>query len=65
MARALIVETRIAVSPAFPDQRRFPEGRNFKQWTGDDSKALMKVQYVHFSVVLKVNDDLPGVFACN
>ncbi|KAJ6607747.1 hypothetical protein B0H10DRAFT_1956000 [Mycena sp. CBHHK59/15] len=23
--------------------RRFPEGRGFKQWTGDDSKALMKV----------------------
>ncbi|KIM77450.1 hypothetical protein PILCRDRAFT_76723, partial [Piloderma croceum F 1598] len=23
--------------------RRFPEGRKFKQWTGDDSKALMKV----------------------
>ncbi|KAJ7469493.1 hypothetical protein FB451DRAFT_1368533 [Mycena latifolia] len=22
--------------------RRFPEGRGFKQWTGDDSKALMK-----------------------
>jgi len=21
----------------------FPEGRGFKQWTGDDSKALMKV----------------------
>ncbi|KAH9027218.1 hypothetical protein EDB85DRAFT_1893036 [Lactarius pseudohatsudake] len=25
------------------DQRHFPEGQNFKQWTGDDSKALMKV----------------------
>lgn len=23
--------------------RRFPHGRGFKQWTGDDSKALMKV----------------------
>ncbi|KAG2345085.1 hypothetical protein BDR05DRAFT_881358, partial [Suillus weaverae] len=21
----------------------FPEGRGYKQWTGDDSKALMKV----------------------
>ncbi|KAK6981749.1 hypothetical protein R3P38DRAFT_2578132 [Favolaschia claudopus] len=29
--------------PPFPGLRRFPEGRNFKQWTGDDSKALMKV----------------------
>ncbi|KAG1740040.1 hypothetical protein EDB19DRAFT_1828639 [Suillus lakei] len=23
--------------------RRFPQGRHFKQWTGNDSKALMKV----------------------
>lgn len=34
---------RIAAVPAFPDLRRFPHGRRFKQWTGDDSKALMKV----------------------
>jgi hypothetical protein len=34
---------RIAAAPAFPGQRRFPEGRGFRQWTGDDSKALMKV----------------------
>ncbi|KAI0689353.1 hypothetical protein C8T65DRAFT_700267, partial [Cerioporus squamosus] len=26
-----------------PGLRRFPEGRGFKQWTGDDSKALMKM----------------------
>ncbi|KAK0433929.1 uncharacterized protein EV420DRAFT_1282903 [Desarmillaria tabescens] len=25
------------------DRRRFPQGQRFKQWTGDDSKALMKV----------------------
>ncbi|KIM64604.1 hypothetical protein SCLCIDRAFT_114703, partial [Scleroderma citrinum Foug A] len=29
--------------PPFPGLRRFPQGRHFKQWTGDDSKALMKV----------------------
>ena len=29
--------------PAFPGLRRFPDGRDFVQWTGDDSKALMKV----------------------
>ena len=29
--------------PLYPNLRRFPEGRRFKQWTGDDSKALMKV----------------------
>ncbi|KAG6839004.1 hypothetical protein C0991_006648 [Blastosporella zonata] len=34
---------RIAAAPPFPGLRRFPEGRGFKQWTGDDSKALMKV----------------------
>ncbi|KAH9939568.1 hypothetical protein B0H21DRAFT_812581 [Amylocystis lapponica] len=34
---------RIAAIPAFAGLRRFPEGRDFKQWTGDDSKALMKV----------------------
>jgi len=33
----------IAVAPSFPGLRRFPEGRGFKQWTGDDSKVLMKV----------------------
>jgi hypothetical protein len=33
----------IAAAPSFPGLRRFPEGRGFKQWTGDDSKALMKV----------------------
>ncbi len=34
---------RIAIVPAFSGLRWFPEGRGFKQWTGDDSKALMKV----------------------
>ncbi|KAI0323375.1 hypothetical protein GY45DRAFT_1264667 [Cubamyces sp. BRFM 1775] len=37
------IDRRIAASPAFPGLRRFPQGRNFKQWTGNDSKALMKV----------------------
>ena len=34
---------RIAAAPLFPNLHRFPEGRRFKQWTGNDSKALMKV----------------------
>jgi hypothetical protein len=34
---------RLAATPAFPELRRFKQGRRFKQWTGDDSKALMKV----------------------
>jgi hypothetical protein len=33
----------IEVVPPFTGLRRFPHGRGFKQWTGDDSKALMKV----------------------
>jgi hypothetical protein len=33
----------IAAAAPFSGLRRFPEGRRFKQWTGDDSKALMKV----------------------
>ncbi|KAF8262344.1 hypothetical protein EI94DRAFT_1773205 [Lactarius quietus] len=37
------IDRRIAAAPLFPGLRRFPEGRGFKQWTGDDSKALMKV----------------------
>ncbi|KAF8816181.1 hypothetical protein BYT27DRAFT_7077700 [Phlegmacium glaucopus] len=37
------IDRRIAAMPLFPHLRRFPHGRRFKQWTGDDSKALMKV----------------------
>jgi hypothetical protein len=33
----------IVLAPAFPGLRRFPQGRGFKQWMGNDSKALMKV----------------------
>jgi hypothetical protein len=41
---------RIAAAPLFPKLRRFPHGRRFKQWTGDDSKALMKVRYFNLRV---------------
>ncbi|KAF8522595.1 hypothetical protein BU17DRAFT_75141 [Hysterangium stoloniferum] len=37
------IDRRIALVAPFSGLRRFPEGRGFKQWTGDDSKALMKV----------------------
>ncbi|KAL0059223.1 hypothetical protein AAF712_014031 [Marasmius tenuissimus] len=37
------IDKRISVVPEFPGLRRFPQGQRFKQWTGDDSKALMKV----------------------
>lgn len=43
--RILIAELSCSISvvPLFPGLRRFPQGRGFKQWTGNDSKALMKV----------------------
>ncbi|KDQ31981.1 hypothetical protein PLEOSDRAFT_1091908 [Pleurotus ostreatus PC15] len=37
------IDHRIAVAPSFPGLRLFPDSRQFKQWTGNDSKALMKV----------------------
>ncbi|KAF7979332.1 hypothetical protein HWV62_42747 [Athelia sp. TMB] len=37
------IDRRIAIVAPFAGLRRFPQGRGFKQWTGDDSKALMKV----------------------
>lgn len=41
----------LASAPAFPGLRRFPHGRHFKQWTGNDSKALMKVSNI-FTVTI-------------
>jgi hypothetical protein len=35
---------RIALTPPFPGLQHFKHGRQFKQWMGDDSKALMKVR---------------------
>ncbi|KAG2091332.1 uncharacterized protein F5147DRAFT_823151 [Suillus discolor] len=37
------IDRRITAVASFSGLRRFPQGRGFKQWTGDDSKALMKV----------------------
>ncbi|EIW82031.1 hypothetical protein CONPUDRAFT_152917 [Coniophora puteana RWD-64-598 SS2] len=37
------IDRRIAAVAPFAGLQRFPNGRGFKQWTGDDSKALMKV----------------------
>ena len=35
--------SRITLVPLFPGLRRFKQGQNFQQWTGNDSKAFMKV----------------------
>ena len=48
LLRCLIVFRRIAAVASFTGLHRFPQGRNFKQWTGDDSKALMKVSDLRF-----------------
>ncbi|KAH9968467.1 hypothetical protein BJV74DRAFT_909870 [Russula compacta] len=37
------IDHQILAVPPFPGLRRFLDGCNFAQWTGDDSKALMKV----------------------
>ncbi|KAI0364939.1 hypothetical protein BV20DRAFT_1056861 [Pilatotrama ljubarskyi] len=37
------IDRRLAATPPFPGLRHFKQGRDFKQWTGDDSKALMKI----------------------
>ncbi|KAG0699688.1 hypothetical protein DFH29DRAFT_983453 [Suillus ampliporus] len=37
------IDQRIATVASFSGLQCFPEGRGFKQWTGDDLKALMKV----------------------
>ncbi|KAJ7862335.1 hypothetical protein B0H14DRAFT_3613333, partial [Mycena olivaceomarginata] len=37
------IDRRIAVTPPFPGLRHFHVGRGYKQWTGNDSKGLMKV----------------------
>ncbi|KAG1858200.1 hypothetical protein F4604DRAFT_1882971 [Suillus subluteus] len=37
------IDRRIAAVASFAGLQHFPEGRGFKQWTGNDLKALMKV----------------------
>ncbi|KAH9929927.1 uncharacterized protein BXZ73DRAFT_9130, partial [Epithele typhae] len=37
------IDWRLAAVPLFPGLHQFPQGMSFTQWTGDDSKALMKV----------------------
>ena len=41
--RTHVLHFRLALAPPFPGLRHFKQGRDFKQWTGDDSKGLMKV----------------------
>jgi hypothetical protein len=41
----IILLPSIATAAPFASLQQFSEGCGFKQWTGDDSKALMKVDY--------------------
>ena len=43
MSKSWMYFLRISAVPSYAGLRRFSDGRNFEQWTGDDSKALMKV----------------------
>jgi len=47
----LIFVYSISAVPPYPGLRRFPDGRDYNQWTGDDSKALMKVRQPWFRTV--------------
>ncbi|KAH9976908.1 hypothetical protein BJV74DRAFT_879553 [Russula compacta] len=46
------IDHRISAIPAFPGLRHFPDGHDLTQWTGDDSKALMKVSFIFVQVYL-------------
>ena len=47
----------ISLTPAFPGLQNFHQGHGFKQWTGDDSKALIKVSicYQYIQQCLLIN----------
>ncbi|KAG1862239.1 hypothetical protein F4604DRAFT_1683910 [Suillus subluteus] len=53
------IDRRIAAVPAFSGLRRFPQGCNFQQWTGDDSKALMKYYEIFKSSEMILTFSLP------
>ena len=40
----------ISAVPPYPGLCQFPDGQDYKQWTGDDSKALMKVSNCRLTV---------------
>ena len=61
----LIYVLRIAAAPPFSGLRRFPQGRGFKQWTGDDSKALMKVCIVIQICGIILNFITTGISSCD
>ena len=57
------MDISITVVPSFSGLRRFPKGRGFTQWTGDDSKALMKVSTLRFQTPSRHWQSQKGLFA--
>jgi len=55
---------RIALVPPYPGLRRFKQGRNFQQWTGNDSKALMKVCSPLLITTVCLSQQLGSRFGC-
>ena len=55
----------ISLTPAFPGLWNFHQGCGFKQWTGDNSKALMKVsicyQYIQQCLLINWQVYLPVI----
>ncbi|KAJ7321837.1 hypothetical protein DFH08DRAFT_818214 [Mycena albidolilacea] len=49
------IDRRITATPQFPCLRQFKHGRRSKQWTGDDSKVLMKRLYFSESSLVSVD----------
>ena len=62
----VLTSNSIAAVPPFPGLRRFPQGRRFKQWTGDDSKALMKVRpCLHSGMMKHFSERYAGIYPCD
>ena len=57
-----MLKNSIAAVAPFAGLRRFPQGRGFKQWTGDDSKALMKVCLLRSWIFFISRDQIHKVY---
>ena len=61
----LILFNSISFTPGFSGLCHFKDGRNFSQWTGNDSKALMKVRMIIFCSSISNTLSSVGLDACN
>ncbi|KAG1894945.1 uncharacterized protein F5891DRAFT_1130746 [Suillus fuscotomentosus] len=58
------IDRRIAAVAPFSGLRRFLQGRGFKQWTGDDSKALMKNLLIQQVYLPAIEGHVPTDIVC-